>query len=406
MTHRLTLYVVLLLSTGLVEWVAAQTVPQVVQAEPEEIFPLPDPTVADPELPTQPASPTITYPPLAVERFYRIKDITFPDGDRDNMVQGIGLVGGLSQTGGRAAQTQVMAQNYFRRNGIDVEDPETRSMSAVLVTGAIPAHARKGETIKVNVSVFDDSTSLRGGTLLRTELRGIDNQIYAIAEGAVLGGGVAAGGQAANVQRDHPTVGVCNAIVEREICSEVDPDYPILRLILRNKEYSTAVSIANTVNQIFPQSARAVDAGTVEIYIPRAFYGKRTDFVSVIGTMRVKVDPPARVVINQKTGTIIMGQHVKISPVVFAKGSLVISTAESPVASQPAPFSDGETVVLPRTNLQVDEGGGPYAPLGGTATVGELGRALNELGFTPNMMIEMFSSLQSVGALQAELIIE
>ena len=377
-----------------------------VQLRPEQIFPLPEPTTVGPPPTPSPSQPIKPEHFPIIERQYRIKDITFPDGDRDNNINGIGLVVGLSQTGGRAVQTQIMAQNYFQRHGIAVEDPETRAMSAVLVTAAIPAYARKGERIPVKVSVADDSTSLRGGTLVRTPLKGLDGKVYAIAEGPVLGGGVAAGGQAANVQRDHPTVGVCHAIIEREICSEVDPDSPVIRLILRNKEYSTAVSIANSLNEVFPRSARAIDHGAVEVYIPQSFFGKRTDFISVIGNLSVKVDPRARVVINQKTGTIIMGQFVKISPVVFAKGSLVISTAETPIASQPAPFSDGETVVLPRTNVEISESGGPYSSLGGTATVGELGQALNALGFTPNMMIEMFSSLQSVGALQAELIIE
>jgi flagellar P-ring protein precursor FlgI len=339
-------------------------------------------------------------------QYFRIKDITFVDGDRDNRVDGIGLVTGLSATGGRAAQTRIMAQNFLLRKGVSVQTPETRSMSAVLVNGAIPPYGRQGEKFQVSVSVMDDATSLRGGTLTRTPLRGLDGQIYAFAEGQVLGGGVAAGGQAANVQRDHPTVGVCTAIIEREICADQMTCQNALRLVLRNKDYSTAVSIANALNDIFPGSSRAVDSGAVALVVPYVYHGKLPELIATIGSLAVRVDPPARVVINQKTGTIIMGQHVRLSPVVFAKGSLVIATAESPVASQPLPFSKGETVVLPRSDVDVRETGGPYSSLGGGATVGELGRALNELGFTPNMMIEMFSSLQRIGALQAELIIE
>ena len=350
-------------------------------------------------------------PPPAVngrlgEAFYRIKDITYPDGDRDNYVNGISLVVGLSQSGGRAEQTRIMAENYFQRNGIQVTGAETRAMSAVQVTGIIPPYAKKGERIQVTVSVVDDATSIRGGVLIKTPLRGLDGQIYAIAEGQILGGGVAAGGAAANVQRDHPTVGVCNAIVEREICADFPTSTDRIRLILRNKENSTAVSIANVLNSVFPNTSRAIDHGTVEVLMPQTFLNRRPDFLSVIGKLAVPVDPRAKVIINQKTGTIILGQNVRISPVVFAKGSLVISTAETPVASQPAPLSQGETVVLPRTELSVVESGGPYSTLGGGTTVGDLGRALNELGFTPNLMIEMFSSLQKAGVLQAELIIE
>ncbi len=350
-------------------------------------------------------SQTRLIAPPGREAVYRIKDITFPDGDRDNNVQGISLVVGLAQTGSSAAQTLVMAQNYFQQQGIAVANPATNSMSSVQVFGKIPPYARKGEKIQVTVSVVDDATSLYGGVLLKTPLRGLDGQIYAIAEGQIIGSGLSAGGQAANVQRDHPTVGTCHAIVEREICADFTESDRI-RLLLRNKEESTAVAISNVLNIAFPNSARTLDQGAVEVMIPGSFRGRRTDFLSVIGKLEVPVDPKAIVVINQKTGTIILGQNVRISPIVFAKGSLVISTAENPVASQPAPLSEGETVVLPRTDLQVSETGGPYSRLGGGSTVGELGRALNELGFTPNLMIEMFTSLRNAGALQAELRIE
>ena len=356
--------------------------------------------------PKPPSSPIKIATSAQIDRTYRIKDITFPDGDRDNYVNGLSLVVGLSQTGGRAEQTRIMAENYFQRNGLSVTGPETRAMSAVQVTGIIPPYARKGERIQVTVSVIDDASSLRGGVLMKTPLFGLDGQIYAIAEGQVLGGGVAAGGAAANVQRDHPTVAVCNAIIEREICADFSTDHDHIRLILRNKENSTAVSIANVLNEAFPNSARAMDQGTVRVRLPERFRNRRPDFLSIIGRLSVPVDPRAKVIINQKTGTIILGQNVRISPVVFAKGSLVISTAENPVASQPAPLSEGETVVLPRTDLNVTETGGPYSSLGGGTTVGELGRALNELGFTPNLMIEMFASLQKAGVLQAELVIE
>lgn len=365
----------------------------------EEILPAPPGPAFGPALPA-------VNSPRPTVAFYRLKDITYPDGDRDNYVNGISLVVGLSQSGGRAAQTRIMAENFYQRHGIQVDGAETRAMSSVQVSGIIPPYAKKGERIQVTVSVLDDATSIRGGVLIQTPLRGLDGQIYAIAEGQILGGGVAAGGAAANVQRDHPTVGVCTAIIEREICADFDTNSDRIRLILRNKEYSTAVSIANALNTAFPRSSKALDHGTVEVKLPKTFINRRPDFLSVIGKLSVPVDPHAKVVINQKTGTIILGQNVRISPVVFAKGSLVISTAETPVASQPAPLSDGETVVLPRTDLSVVEGGGPYSNLGGGTTVGELGRALNELGFTPNLMIEMFSSLQKAGVLQAELIIE
>ncbi len=333
-------------------------------------------------------------------------DITIPEGDRDNVVSGTGLVVGLSQTGGRAEQTQIMAQNYFLRNGIATNSPETRSMSAVIVRGTIPAYARKGETIQVTVAVADDSTSLRGGHLIRTTLKGYDGQVYAIADGPIIGGGISAGGAAANVQRDHPTVGVCSAIVEKEICCTGAAKKSSLRLVLRNKDYSTAVSISNAINLIFPNAARALDSGTVDVNVPYNYQEKFPDFISIVGKLRARVYQRARVVVNQKTGTIVMGQNVRILDVVFANESLIISTAETPIASQPAPFSNGQTRVLPRTSVDVVETGGNYNSLIGGTTVGELGRALNSLGVSPNLMIAVFTSLRNQGALQAELVIE
>ncbi|NND98999.1 MAG: flagellar basal body P-ring protein FlgI [Pirellulaceae bacterium] len=336
----------------------------------------------------------------------RVKDITFVEGDRINHVSGEGLVFGLSGTGGKAEQTILMAANYFLRKGLQIQNVNTKNMSAVLVSGKIPAYARKGETILVTVSVADDATSLRGGTLHQTALRGIDDEIYAIAQGPIVGGGVSAQGDAASVQKNHPTVGVCEAIVEREIGCEQIVRNGRIRLVLRNKAYSTATQIANALNDVFPYHARALDSGTVEIAVPRTFQRGLPTFISMIGNLRVRPDTPARVVINQKTGTIVLGHHVKISRVVFASENIVIATNETPVASQPAPFSQGETTVLPRTSVDVVESGGTYNLWRGGLTVGDLANALNTLAVSPNTLINIMTSLRNQGALQAELIIE
>lgn len=336
----------------------------------------------------------------------RIKDITFVDGDRINHVSGEGLVVGLSGTGGTAEQTRAMAQNFYLRKGIRVNNVDTTNMSAVLVSGKIQPYARKGETILVTVSVADDASSLRGGTLHQTVLRGLDNEIYAIAQGSIIGGGVSAEGGAASVQKNHPTVGVCEAIVEREI----DCDHLVkngrIRLILRNKSYSTATQITNALNTIFPRSTRSLDSGTVEILVPRTFQNSIPAFISMIGDLRVRPDTPARVVINQKTGTIVMGQNVRLSRVLFASENIVISTSEAPIASQPPALSNGQTVVLPRTNVNVFESGGTYNVWREGITVGDLAQALNSLAISPNAMINIFTTLRNQGALQAELVIE
>lgn len=354
---------------------------------------------------TGPASPILANPLPPVETV-RVKDITFIEGERNNHVSGEGLVFGLSGTGGRAEQTRQMATNFFLRKGMQIATVNTTNLSAVLVSGKIPAYARKGETILVNVSVADDAASLRGGTLHQTALRGLDDEIYAIAQGPIIGGGVSAEGAAASIQVNHPTVGVCEAIVEREIgCQHIGRDGRI-RLVLRNKSYATVNEITNALNEVFPSHARALNSGTVEVHLPRTFQQKLPAFISMIGNLRVAPDQPARVVINQKTGTIVMGHDVKISRVLFASENIVITTTETPVVSQPAPFSQGQTAVLPRTGLDVFESGGSYNVWRGGLTVGDLANALNTLAVSPNTLIGIMTSLRNQGALQAELVIE
>ena len=336
----------------------------------------------------------------------RVKDITFIQGDRINHVSGEGLVFGLSGTGGKSEQTRVMATNYFLRRGMQIDNANTKNLSAVMVFGKLPAFARKGDIIQVTVSVADDASSLRGGTLNRTALRGLDDEIYAIAQGPIIGGGVSAQGNAGSVQKNHPTVGVCEAIVEREIGCEQIANHGRLRLVLRNKDYATATRIANGLNGVFPQHARALDSGTVDVVIPETFQQNLPPFISMIGELRVRPDLPARVVINQKTGTIVLGHNVKVSRVLFASENIVIATNEVPVASQPAPFSEGQTVVLPRTNIDIVETGGSYNVWREGLTVGDLANALNTLAVSPNTLINIFTSLRNQGALQAELVLE
>ena len=346
------------------------------------------------------------FPDPRIDPSVRIKDITFVEGDRINHVSGEGLVFGLSGTGGKAEQTRIMATNYYLRKGLRLRNVDTKNMSAVLVSGKIPAYARKGETIHVTVSVADDASSLRGGTLHQTHLRGLDDEIYAIAQGPIIGGGVSAQGEGASLMKNHPTVGVCEAIVEREIrCDNIAADGRI-RLVLRNKSYSTATQITNALNGAFPAQARALDSGTVEIAVPQTFQKGLPAFISMIGDLRVRPDMPARVVINQKTGTIVLGHNVKVSRVLFASENIVIATNELPIASQPAPFSDGQTAILPRTNIDIVETGGTYNIWREGLTVGDLANALNTLGVSPNTLINIMTSLRNQGALQAELIIE
>jgi flagellar P-ring protein precursor FlgI len=360
-----------------------------------------------PVTPTSLLSPNIENRRLQrPDRQVRIKDVTFVEGERVNHVSGVGLVTGLSGTGARAQQTRVMARNYLERQGIFVPVVETINMSAVMVSGQIPPHARPGEKILVTVSVADDATSLRGGTLEGTVLRGIDDQIYAVASGPVIADGIAAQGNAASVTKNHPTVGVCEAIIEREVpCDRLCPN-GIFHLVLRNKSFGTATAITNVLNRWLPGSTYALNQGTIAVRVPDSFRNEVIEFISIVGNIEITTDLPARVVINQKTGTIVFGHNVKLEPIVFASENLVISTSESPVASQPAPFSGGQTAVLPRTEIDLFESGGRYNLLPGGLAVGDLAAALNSLAVSPNTMVRIMTTLRNQGALNAELIIE
>ncbi|MEO1615042.1 MAG: flagellar basal body P-ring protein FlgI [Planctomycetota bacterium] len=363
---------------------------------------LPAATLPAATLPATAASPMPRF-----DSTVRIKDIASVQGERVNHVSGQGLVFGLSGTGGTSQQTIAMAANYYLRSGLSVEQVDTTNMSSVLVSGKIPAFARPGETILVTVSVADNATSLRGGTLHQTPLRGLDDEIYAIAQGSIIGGGLAAGGDAANVQINHPTVGVCEAIVERAVdCGGVIDNNGMMHLILRNKSYATVTEIENALNRTFPNCAAALDSSAVRIRIPDSFRDKVPGFISIIGNLRVQPDQPARVVINQKTGVVVFGQQVKISPVLFASENIVIATTENPAVSQPNPLAGGETVVVPRTNIDLMASGGRYNVLPGGMTVGDLANALNALAVNPNTLITIMSSLRRQGALEAELVIE
>ena len=323
----------------------------------------------------------------ALDPSVRIKDITFVDGDRNNHVSGGGLVFGLSGTGGQSEQTRSMASNYFLRKGIRVNQAETSNMSAVLVSGKIPPYGRKGETILVNVSVADDATSLRGGTLHQTVLRGIDDEIYAIAQGPIVGGGVAAGGgrclghkkspDRRSLRGDHRARNLRRAIVDQWAIEIGATEQGIFKCDSNHQRDQSGFSKFGSITGF----GNGGNSGSAQ------FPTNVASVISMIGDLRVQPDQHARVVINQKTGTIVMGQQVKISRVLFASENIVISTAESPIASQPAPFSNGETVVLPRTSVDVFESGGTYNVWREGLTVGDLAKALNSLAVSPNSMI-------------------
>jgi flagellar P-ring protein precursor FlgI len=351
----------------------------------------------------------------------RIKDITELEGARSNQLVGFGLVVGLDGTGGKGSFTQQVAVDMLARfNVVTKALADTKgdtvfksgNISAVMLTADLGPFARRGSRLDVTVSALDDATSLQGGTLIMTPLRGADKVDYAVAQGPVLVGGFSFGvsggstGTVASAQKNHPTVGRLpgGAIVECEargciLCNGC------IRLLLREPDYTTSRAIAKAINGRFPNSAITLDAGTVQVFVPKNLWNNPVGFVSDIGALEVDPDAPARVVINERTGTIVAGEQVKIGSVALAHGNLAIVTSEETVVSQPLPFSKGKTVVVPRGQVGVTEQAGAVQVLPRSITVAELARALNALGATPRDLIVIFQMLKQAGALHAELVI-
>lgn len=336
----------------------------------------------------------------------RIKDVTTIEGHRTNTLFGAGLVVGLKATGGKSKDTQDAIRNMLRRLDIVVDELPAGSISLVAVTAELPAFSRQGESIMARASVVDGAASLFGGQLLPTELKGYDGQVYAIARGAVTLSGYSASGAGASVAKNHDTSGNVNATIEGGV--ENEPAFPgnSYRLLLKNKDYATAQRISEQINKLFPGHAFARDKGGVDVLFPRQFLNDKMQFVVIVNGLHFVPDVPARVVINQKTGTVIVGQNVKISRLAFASENLIITTRETPIAVQPAPFSRGQTAILPDTTITATETGGSYNVFGPHTTVGELATVLNQMGIRPRDLISIFQSIEAAGQLQATLVIQ
>ena len=346
----------------------------------------------------------------------RIKDITEFEGARSNQLYGVGLVVGLDGTGSRSLATLQIAADMLQKMQIGVKIFQdlpsdnvfkSSNISAVWVTAEIGPFARKGSRIDVTISAIDDARSLQGGTLVFTALQGADAEIYAVAQGPLSVGGFSYSGQAASVQKNHPTVGRIpnGAIIEKEALGDI-LCHGCVRLLLHGPDYATARSITQTINLNFPESAVTIDAGTVQVSVPKDRLCNPMSFANDLGLLEVAPDTSARVVINERTGTIIAGEMVKISRVAIAHGNLAITKTEEPIASQPNEFSRGRTVVLPRTQLGVTEQAGALHVVDRTITVGELARGLNALGVSPRDLISIFQTIKTSGALHADLVIE
>jgi len=345
----------------------------------------------------------------------RIKDIVDIQGLRGNPLTGVGMVIGLAGTGDTTLLSRQMLTNILRDSGLVLNPTDLTggNIAVVLVTAELGPFAREGSRIDVDASAIGDAKSLQGGKLLPTPLKGLDGQVYAVAEGGISIGGWTAAGDKASITKNHQTVGRIpdGAIVEKEeIATFVEniAGSRIITLNLRNIDFTTARQVSQAINQNYPQSAIVVDAGTIQVKVPGEIRQQDiAGFIDDITKPEVQVDIPAVVVINERTGTIVVGENVGISAVAISQGSLVVKIKESDIVSQPtAPFSDsGTTEIVQDTKVGVEEQQAYLIPVSRSVTVSELAKSINAIGATPTDLIAIFNALKEAGALQARLII-
>ncbi|MBL62931.1 MAG: flagellar biosynthesis protein FlgA [Opitutae bacterium] len=344
----------------------------------------------------------------------RIKDITTVKGARSNQLYGYGIVVGLAGQGdSKIEYTQVGILNALETLGIRVDKADkSRNIAAVIITAEIGPFAKEGSKIDVLVSSAGDADSLQGGVLMQAPLFGADGKVYAVAQGPLTTGGIAAGGQGgAGIQINHPTVASMSdgAIVEREIPMQVVRNGHI-DLLLRNHDSNTAVKLADAINVAYPGTALATDFGTVNLRMPELFTGQAVNFIATIGNLEVDPEVPARIILNERTGTVVATEAVRISPVTVSHSNITVFVNPESMAIVPSPFTAGVPTVIQEDNIDLIEETGRFQPLefplkGGTATVQDLTSALNKLGVTTREMSSILQSIKRAGALQAELIL-
>ncbi len=365
----------------------------------------------------------------------RLKDISTFKGVRTNHLFGYGLVVGLNGTGdGSSSEFTIRSiVNMLERMGVHIDrdklnQVKPKNIAAVMVTASLPPFSRAGSRIDVTVSSIGDAKSLQGGTLLLTPLKGVDQQVYALAQGPILVGGFAAGGAAGGgVQKNHPTVGTIakGAHIEREVPLNLNGKKHLI-LALFNPDFSTAVKIKEAINQVLNGAyATPLDSATLSIAVPDLYQERVTELIAMLEKVEVVPDTVAKVIINERNGTIVLGENVRISTVAIAHGSLNIQIKENLQVSQPAPFAPppprgtgtavvppgsgtvvapgGSTVVTPESNVTVKEEGQALVMVPGGVSLGEVIRALNAIGASPRDLISILQSIKAAGALQADL---
>lgn len=349
----------------------------------------------------------------AMANTIRLKDLVEFDGVRGNDLVGYGLVVGLNGTGDglrNAPFTEEIMSNILERLGVNVAGEQFRpkNVAAVFVTATLHPFARTGSQVDVTVSAIGDAKSLLGGTLVMTPLNAADGQIYAVAQGTVIAGGASAEGAAASVVQGVPTSGVIpsGARIEREVDFEF-ASLTSLRLALREPDFTTAERIERAINKDFGKRvALMLDAGTVQLDITATRMRSPAHTLGRIENISIQPERKARVVVDQRSGTIVMGEDVRISRIAVSQGNLTLRIQEAPIAVQPNPFSEGETVVVPRSRAELEEENGPQlAEVDGGTSLSEVVSGLNALGVSPRDMIDILKSIKAAGALHAEFVV-
>lgn len=342
----------------------------------------------------------------------RIKDIANVEGVRENSLIGYGLVIGLNGTGDKTGTTFTVQtlSSMLKKMGIAVEPSavKVKNVAAVMVTAKLPPFVKGGSRIDVVVSSLGDATSLQGGTLLLTPLKGPDQQVYAVAQGPISIGGFIGGKDGDSVQKNHPTAGRVaeGAMVEKEV-GFAFMNKEQFNILLRQQDFTTALRVSQAINtQLGLESvATAVDSGTVRLQVPDLYKGRLVELLASIEGLEVAVDLPAKVVVNERTGTIVMGDQVRISDVAVSHGNLTIRVKTEFQVSQPPSFAPegSQTVIVPQQQTEVKEEDAKILVLKGGTTIGEVVRGLNAIGVTPRDLIAILQAIKAAGALQAEL---
>ena len=343
-----------------------------------------------------------------VQPMVRLKDVVTVEGVRDNQLIGMGLVVGLQGTGDRRMATQMMS-NMTSRFGVtmDTRMINSRNAAVVTVTCQLPAFLSPGQTVDVVVSAIGDARSLEGGVLLQTPLQAANGGTYAVAQGPLTIGGWAESGGASRARNNIVTVGRIpnGAIVEQGVHMNYSAD-GYINLLLRNSDFTTAQRVVQAINQKFGNVAHAPDSGRVSVRLPGNYANSPAAFVASIENLTIRPDTIARVVVNERTGTIVMGGNVRIGNAAVAHGNLMVRVSENPQVSQPGAFSQGQTVVTPQTDIAVYEQEHQVVELPVTSTVADLTEAMNAVGATPRDLIAVLQAMDEAGALHGTLVIQ